>query len=667
MKSVILLLLGLLSAQQVVAQTAPPVVISGPHISVHDIGQFTEFYEDKSDDTLPLVTIQKQHFLPFAQKRNERTTNADRSMLVTWLRFRIRNANPTDTIRLFYDCWQGAFITIYENNYQLARIGHGVLRQQGSPNTSSVLLRIPAGQTYTYYVQTVSYIMGVLPTVSFIHSPEEAYKNTLENAYLEAPLLVSMAILTGCLLFMSLFSFYYYRLTLDKAFLFYGLYTLTGFYFALSATDTRFGLNIVCLSTSVITPPVNLSLFTLFYALFLEQLLSIRQRFPTVWQWLRVLLGILIIQQLMSLIESTQGKLLFSDNTIYRYSLVPAGLATLLLFCVLIQSRIPIKRYLLAGISCLLCITFAPMLLNGFIQNVPPRIEIFVNYPGFWGLLGISTESLCFALALAYRGRLIELENASLHATYTKQLEEQLAQRTLEIQEQSRQLEAQHIRQLELGFEQKLAETEMTALRAQMNPHFIFNCLNSIKLYATENDAAKASDYLTKFSRLIRLVLENSRSEQVTLQNELDALRLYLTMEAMRFKAKLSFRIDIDPAIDAEFIEIPPLLLQPYVENAIWHGLMHKESGGTVLVRVEQPQPNCLQVHISDDGIGRAEAAHLKSKSAMPKKSFGMKVTSERIALINQLYKTSTHVQIRDLVDSEGHAAGTEVRLEIRI
>ncbi|RAI77267.1 sensor histidine kinase [Spirosoma telluris] len=163
--------------------------------------------------------------------------------------------------------------------------------------------------------------------------------------------------------------------------------------------------------------------------------------------------------------------------------------------------------------------------------------------------------------------------------TYTQQLEAQLAQRTQEIQEQSRLLEEQHIRQLELGFEQKLAETEMTALRAQMNPHFIFNCLNSIKLYATENDAAKASDYLTKFSRLIRLVLENSRSERVTLQNELDALQLYLTMEAMRFKAKLNFRIDMAPAIDAEFIEIPPLLLQPYVENAIWHGLMHKESG----------------------------------------------------------------------------------------
>lgn len=648
------------------AQTPLPVVVSGRELPTHDIGQFTEFYEDKSGDTLPLGIIQKQHFLPFAQKRNERTTNADQSLLVTWLRFRIRNTNPTDTLRLFYDCWQGAVINYYENNHLLAVGGHAVPRRNGSPNTSSVLLKIPAGQTYTYYVQTISYIMGVLPTVSFIHTPEEAYKNTLENAYLEAPLLVSMAILTGCLLFMSLFAFYYFWLTRDKAYLYYNLYTFTGFYFAVSAIDTRFGLNILYLSTWAISP-ISLSLFTLFYALFLEQLLSIRQRFPSIWPFLCVLLLILAIQQLMSLIESIQGKLFFSNNTIYRYNLVPPVLTTLILLGVLIRSQAPIKKYLLAGIVSLICISFLPLMLNGFFQNVPPRIEIFVNYPGFWGILGISIESLCFALALAYRGRLVELENTSLHASYTRQLEDKLAQRTQEIQEQSRQLEEQHIRQLELGFEQKLAETEMTALRAQMNPHFIFNCLNSIKLYATENDAAKASDYLTKFSRLIRLVLENSRSERVTLKNELDALQLYLTMEAMRFKAKLNFRIDIDPAIDAEFIEIPPLLLQPYVENAIWHGLMHKESGGRVLVQVAQPQDNGLRVTITDDGIGRAEAASLKSKSAMPKKSFGMKVTGERIALINQLYKTSTHVQIRDLVDSEGQPAGTEVVLEIRI
>ena len=135
----------------------------------------------------------------------------------------------------------------------------------------------------------------------------------------------------------------------------------------------------------------------------------------------------------------------------------------------------------------------------------------------------------------------------------------------------------------------------------------------------------------------------------------------------MRFKTKLRFAIEVAESIDTEFVEIPPLLLQPYVENAIWHGLMHKLEGGSVQVRVEQPADNRLRIIITDDGIGRAKAAELKSKSAMPQKSFGMNVTSERIALINQLYKTQTHIQLTDLIDPEGHPAGTEVVVEIPI
>lgn len=214
---------------------------------------------------------------------------------------------------------------------------------------------------------------------------------------------------------------------------------------------------------------------------------------------------------------------------------------------------------------------------------------------------------------------------------------------------------------------QLIEKERMVALRAQMNPHFIFNCLNSIKLYATENDSEKASEYLTKFSRLIRMVLENSRSERVTLRNELDMLRLYADMEIMRFKQKLSFVVEIEPGIDADFVEIPPLLIQPYVENAIWHGLMHKPEGGTVRVRASQPQENLLQLTITDDGIGRARAAELRSKSASHRKSFGLKLTSERITLVNQLYQTHTQVEIRDLVDADGQPAGTEVIIQIPI
>ncbi len=220
------------------------------------------------------------------------------------------------------------------------------------------------------------------------------------------------------------------------------------------------------------------------------------------------------------------------------------------------------------------------------------------------------------------------------------------------------------IQKREAEFKRKLSEIEMAALRSQMNPHFIFNCLNSIKLYTVQNDSIAASEYLTKFSRLIRLVLENSRKERVELQSELESLRLYIEMEAMRFKEKLQYTITEN--MDTSFTEIPPLLIQPYVENAIWHGLMHKESGGNIHIIVDKVgTDDILQITITDDGVGRVKAAELKSKSAVIGKSFGMKVTSERIAIINQLYNTNTTVQITDLYQENGEACGTQVILQI--
>ena len=214
---------------------------------------------------------------------------------------------------------------------------------------------------------------------------------------------------------------------------------------------------------------------------------------------------------------------------------------------------------------------------------------------------------------------------------------------------------------------QKIQMTEIAALRAQMNPHFIFNCLNSIQYFTAQNDADKASDYLTKFSRLIRLVLENSKSDKVTLANELETLRLYIEMEAMRFPDKLHYQIQLADGIDAESIQIPPLLLQPFVENAIWHGLMHKDEGGLVQVAVAQPTEDRLHIEITDDGVGRLKAAEYKSKSATKNKSFGMKLTAERIQLINQLYNTQTQISITDLTDAGGNATGTRVTVEIPV
>ena len=218
-------------------------------------------------------------------------------------------------------------------------------------------------------------------------------------------------------------------------------------------------------------------------------------------------------------------------------------------------------------------------------------------------------------------------------------------------------------------YEKKLANVEMSALLAQMNPHFLFNSLNSIDSYIIRNESRKASEYLNNFARLMRLILQNSRSNYISLKDELEALDLYLQMEELRFKDKFRYEINIDKDLELSSILIPPMLIQPFVENAVWHGLMHKKDGitGTVEINISQRDNNLVCV-IQDNGIGRAKAEELKAqKTGGRKRSMGMQITRDRIEMINKLYNTNNSVQIEDLKDETGHARGTRVELIVPV
>ena len=235
----------------------------------------------------------------------------------------------------------------------------------------------------------------------------------------------------------------------------------------------------------------------------------------------------------------------------------------------------------------------------------------------------------------------------------------EIAENELQLQKlesEKRQEELQH----------KAKELEMQALRAQMNPHFIFNCLSSINRFILKNESEPASDYLTKFSRLIRMVLNNSKRELISLDDELEMLQLYLEMERMRFKYSFDYKISFKNETDFENVFIPPLLLQPFAENAIWHGLMNKEGPGhlTVLLSKEDSKLTCI---IEDNGVGRAKAAELKSKSAERKKSLGLQITKERLSLLNGDSIETTFFEVEDLFDDKGNALGTRVILKIRL
>lgn len=220
---------------------------------------------------------------------------------------------------------------------------------------------------------------------------------------------------------------------------------------------------------------------------------------------------------------------------------------------------------------------------------------------------------------------------------------------------------------LKTEYNQKIAEIEMKALRAQMNPHFIFNCLNSINRYIVKSDHATASLYLTRFSKLIRLILDNSNSKNVLLSNEMEALRIYIEMESLRFNNKFTYNIIIDKEVSVDIVEVPPLIIQPYVENAIWHGLLHKETAGHLNIHISLLADNMLQCIIEDDGVGRDKAREYKSKSATTKKSLGMKLTEDRISIMNKHASPNASITIVDLVAADGEPAGTRVILKMPV
>lgn len=212
----------------------------------------------------------------------------------------------------------------------------------------------------------------------------------------------------------------------------------------------------------------------------------------------------------------------------------------------------------------------------------------------------------------------------------------------------------------------KISEITQANLRQQMNPHFIFNTLNSIQYYMYQHDKLSTNNYLTKFSSLMRKVLDNSQHTSVPLRDELDALTLYLELECLRFKDKFEFRITVDDEIDPLMYKVPTMLIQPYVENSICHGLIPMEGKGFVNIdlKLAEDHIHCI---IEDNGIGREAASERNLKREKNHNSLGTRITASRLELVNALYGTSMKTTYTDLKDENGEACGTRVELQIPI
>lgn len=258
----------------------------------------------------------------------------------------------------------------------------------------------------------------------------------------------------------------------------------------------------------------------------------------------------------------------------------------------------------------------------------------FIIRPPFWKRWWFTALSACLLLSVIYLLYRIRIRNIRKEET------------------------------IKATYNRRIIESEVKALRAQMNPHFIFNSLNAINRYILKNEKKEASEYLSKFSKLVRLILDNSRQARIPLARELDAVELYLALEKLRFQNNFSHEIRVDENISADSVFIPPMIIQPIVENAIWHGLLPKGAGSHLRISMLTDQ-QYLICTVEDNGIGRENSARMKQGQVMEKSSVGLSTTEQRLQLINSGRNMVKPITITDLYNASGEAAGTRVTLYI--
>lgn len=298
------------------------------------------------------------------------------------------------------------------------------------------------------------------------------------------------------------------------------------------------------------------------------------------------------------------------------------------------------------------------------------------NAPNYFEF-GILIETTFFALALGKRiaynneerqrikEKLIDqmIANDKLMKEMNMRLAIEIKDREEEILHKQEQINRQEKRMLQVEFEKKYVQSEILARRMQINPHFIFNCLNSIKYLIQSDQNKKATTYLVIFSRFIREVLETSQQNIISLKKELDIIENYLQLEKNRFNSDFSFEIRKKDHPLLANIYIPPLLLQPFVENAIWHGLLHSQKKEKMLNINLDISDNHVKIKIDDNGVGRNKSS-LRSEKKL-NKSMGIALTNERIRLYNYYYNSKLNFTISDKVDANGDPLGTSVMVEL--
>lgn len=326
-----------------------------------------------------------------------------------------------------------------------------------------------------------------------------------------------------------------------------------------------------------------------------------------------------------------------------------------------------LKYYIIVGSLSFLFFSILAFIVSKYgLINKGSQIAVTIFY------VGAIIENLCFSLGLGQKQKqILKAKNVS-QEKLINQLQENEKLRTT-VQQQlkkevsilNQQVAIDKHEKIKAQYDKELAELKIISLRSQMNPHFIFNSLNAIKLYIIDNEKENAVYYLNKFSKLIRKILASTREKQITLAEEIETIKLYIDIENIRFNNEIEATFTIDETLSLDTIKIPSLILQPFVENAIWHGLSLQKEQKKLHVVIRKKGKTHIEIRIEDNGIGREKSSLIKQKKLYKKESIGINLTKERLSNFEKDYTHNYSLRFEDLYDEHKKASGTTVVLDI--
>ncbi len=604
--------------------------------------------------------------------------------------FNVQNDTGTDTTYYLRNTDNGiTTMTITDKDNKILstqKTGYytNIAERFGHDEQAFMPIKLMAGQLATVQILVSGYNGTKADVTSSIYSSEAYYKFYKDNTTIANTQEYITVFFVGAIFMMFVFFWFMYLKSRQALYGRYALYLGLQLVYGLLriGPTTLIGycsLHAPMLKASLVTPMILVAVAG--YAWFLNELLDLKNQRPKLYQQLRwISIGLWCYSFADWLVFYTTPNLPFQVTSFFIIRIVLVFINVYILFSVAVFVKSSIKKFYIIGNT--LFLVFGVLAAFKEVNNVFAGTYLAKLNNANWYMVGILLECIFFAFALGIRIKELQQEKDEATRKLIEQmelnekimqeanilLELKVAERTAHILEQEKKIEAATLMKTRASYEKKLSESRMQALRSRMNPHFLFNSLNSIKYFILKNENDTAAFYLNKFSKLLRQILEYSNRETITLQQELETLKLYLEIESLRFDQSFYYHIVVDEGLLPESIQVPPLILQPFVENAIWHGLANSDKSDKFCKVEVNKQNGNINISIIDNGVGRAVAAIIKENkiNKLNTESFGMKITEERISIFNTGSNGKLKIAVKDNIDEGLQAAGTTINITLQ-